>query len=108
LEVHTTPTGLHALQLLKKLPVDVLITDQLMPGIEGTRLLELAATSFPQTARILFTADAPPDVVLNAVNRGRVSKVLLKSMHPVAIRDEIAAVATETLRRKLRNSLSGG
>jgi two-component system cell cycle sensor histidine kinase/response regulator CckA len=108
LEAHTTRTGLHALQLLKKMTIDVLITDQFMPGIEGTRLLELACASYPKTARILFTAEASPDVVVNAVNRGRVAKVLLKSMHPVAIRDEIAAVATETMRRQVRSSSGSG
>lgn len=93
-------SSLHALQILKRGDIDVLVADQFMPGMEGLRLLELALARFPNTARVLFTAHASPDVVLNAVNRARVSKVLLKSMHPVAIRDEIAAVAIETMRRR--------
>ncbi len=99
LEAHTSRSGLHALQLLKKMQVDVLVTDHATPGMEGTKLLELALTRFPTTARILFTAQATPNIVMSAVNRGRVAKVLLKNMHPVAIRDEIAATATEAMRR---------
>lgn len=101
LVAYRSRSGLHALQILKKEKVDVIVTDHFMPGMEGVRLLELALARFPTTARILFTAHASPDVVLNAVNRARVSKVLLKNMHPVAIRDEIAAVAIETMKRRV-------
>jgi hypothetical protein len=52
-----------------------------------------------------LTAHASPDVVLTAVNRGRVSKVLLKNMHPVHIRDEILAVANDVLRLRSRSLL---
>ncbi len=103
LEAHTSRSALHALQLLKKLQVDVLVTEQAMPGMEGTKLLELALSRYPATARILFTSQASPDLVVSAVNRGRVAKVLLKSMHPVAIRDEISAIAVETMRRRARS-----
>lgn len=100
LVAESSKSGLHALQVLKQRDVDVVVVDQFMPGMEGVRLLELAFARFPMTARILFTAHASPDIVLNAVNRARVAKVLLKNMHPVAIRDEIAAIATEAMRRR--------
>jgi CheY-like chemotaxis protein len=102
LQARSTKSGLHALQLLQQESVDVIVADQFMPGMDGVKLLELVHTRFPTTARILFTAHASPDIVLSAVNRARVSKVLLKNMHPVAIRDEIAAVALETMKRQAR------
>jgi PAS domain S-box-containing protein len=99
LDVRVAPGAAQALQLLKDERVDVLVTDQCMPKMNGIELLEQASLRFPGTARILFTGHASTDVVIEAVNRGRVTKLLLKSMHPVAIRDEIAAVANEVLRR---------
>jgi PAS domain S-box-containing protein len=99
LDVRCARGAAQALQLLKNERVDVLVTDQCMPVTQGTELLEQAAQRFPGTARILFTGHASTDLVIEAINRGRVRKVLLKSMHPVAIRDEIATVAHEVLHR---------
>lgn len=99
LDVRSAHSAAQAFQLLKDERVDLLVTDQCMPDMKGTDLLEQAALRFPGTARILFTGHASTEVVIEAVNRGHVKKVLLKSMHPVAIRDEIAAVANEVLRR---------
>ena len=100
LDAESSKSGLHALQILKRRDVDVIVVDEFMSGMEGVNLLELVFARFPTTARILFTAHAAPDVILNAVNRARVSKILLKNMHPVAIRDEIAAIAIEAMRRR--------
>jgi PAS domain S-box-containing protein len=99
LDARIAQSAAQALQLLKELHVDVLVSDQCMPVTPGTQLLEIAAARYPGTARILFTGQASTDVLIEAVNRARVVKVLLKSMHPVAIRDEIAAVASDTRRR---------
>lgn len=82
-------SGLHALQILEQRHVDVVICDQFMPGMDGVQLLELVRQRYPRCVRILFTAHPSSDVVLDAVNRGGVHKVLIKSMHAVAIRDEI-------------------
>ncbi|HVY29430.1 MAG TPA: response regulator [Polyangiaceae bacterium] len=105
LHARSTKSGLHALQLLQQEPADVVVADQFMPGMDGVKLLELVQARFPDTARILFTAHASPDIVLAAVNRARVSKVLLKNMHPVAIRDEISAVALEMMKKQRRSLL---
>jgi hypothetical protein len=61
---------------------------------------------FPHHMRILFTAFPSSDVVVDAVNRGGVHKVLVKSMHAVAIRDEIerAVLSTERFRTGVRAS----
>jgi len=82
-------SGLHAVQVLEEQHVDLVVSDQMMPGMDGVRLLELVRDRWPHCQRVLFTGHASSDVVLGAVNRGGVTKVLTKSMHPVAIRDEI-------------------
>ena len=84
-------SGLHALQILENEHVDMIVTDQFMPGIEGVRLLELVRNRWPHCQRVLFTAYASSDVLMDAVNRGGAHRVLVKSMHPVAIRDQIEA-----------------
>jgi two-component system, cell cycle sensor histidine kinase and response regulator CckA len=86
-------SGLHALQVLAQRHVDLVVADQIMPGMDGVQLLEAVRARWPQCQRVLLTAHATSDVVLAAVNRGGVTKVLTKSMHPVSIRDEIESAS---------------
>jgi CheY-like chemotaxis protein len=86
-------SGLHALQVLEQRHVDLVVADQIMPGMDGVQLLETIRERWPQCQRVLLTAHASSDVVLAAVNRGGVTKVLTKSMHPVSIRDEIESAS---------------
>lgn len=98
LSVHTAKSGLHALQILENEHVDLVLTDQFMPGIDGVRLLELVRERWPSCQRVLFTGHATSELVLEAVNRGGAHKVLIKSMHPIAIRDQIEAAALSARR----------
>jgi two-component system cell cycle sensor histidine kinase/response regulator CckA len=93
-------SSLHALQILQEQHVDVIVSDQFMPGMDGVRLLESVRQRWPHCTRILFTAHPSSDIVLEAINRGGVHKVLVKSMHPVAIRDEIAKAARAAQRAR--------
>jgi PAS domain S-box-containing protein len=91
-------SGLHALQILESEHVDMIVTDQFMPGIDGVRLLELVRNRWPHCQRVLFTAYASSDVLMDAVNRGGAHRVLVKSMHPIAIRDQIEAAVLSATR----------
>lgn len=86
-------SGLHALQVLEQRHVDLVVADQIMPGLDGVQLLEAVRARWPQCQRVLLTAHATSDVVVAAVNRGGVTKVLTKSMHPVSLRDEIESAS---------------
>ena len=97
--------SLNALAILQQEHVDVIVSDQYTWGIDGISLLSTVRERWPRVQRVLFTADAAPDIVVNAVNRGGVHKVLLKSTHAVQIRDEIERVALDA--RRLRLQLSG-
>jgi DNA-binding NarL/FixJ family response regulator len=76
------------------------VTEQFMSTMDGTQLLELTRERSPKTAGVLLTSHAGPDVVLAAVNRGHVVKILLKTMPPLAIRDEITSIALEMVRKR--------
>jgi len=94
-------SSLHALEILQQSRVDVVVSDHFVWGIDGVSLLSAVRERWPHVQRILFTADPAPDVVVDAVNRAGVHKVLLKNMHAVQIRDEIEGVAIDALRRRL-------
>jgi CheY-like chemotaxis protein len=94
-------SSLNALEILEHSRVDVVVSDHFIWGIDGVGLLSAVRQRWPHVQRILFTADAAPDVVVDAVNRAGVHKVLLRNMHAVQIRDEIEGVALDALRRRL-------
>jgi DNA-binding NtrC family response regulator len=62
--------------------VDVLITDQRMPGISGSELLHLVKDRFPTVRRMLMTGFADVQAVIDAVNRGGLTHYLSKPWDP--------------------------
>lgn len=94
-DVVTAPSGLHALQKLQELPIDLVIADQLMPGMEGTRLLETAYKTWPHVMRVVYTGYLSSGLVVDAVNRASVHKVLAKDMAPEWLRQQLAECVTD-------------
>lgn len=94
-DVVTAPSGLHALQKLQALPIDLLIADQLMPGMEGMRLLETAYKTWPRVMRVVYTGYLSSALVVDAVNRASVHKVLAKDMSPALLREQLSEVVAE-------------
>src|SRR5262249_62238573 len=57
-EVFTASSGTEALDIIARNDVDVIVSDQRMPGMLGTELLREAAARCPAAKRILLTAYA--------------------------------------------------
>lgn len=66
-EVETAIGGPEALAALADKPVDVLVTDMKMPGMDGARLLEEVSSLHPQTVRIILSGQANKEAVYRAV-----------------------------------------
>ncbi|MCD6020038.1 MAG: response regulator receiver protein [Bacteroidetes bacterium] len=58
--------------------IHVLITDQRMPKTVGTKLLEDAVCKYPEQTRILLTAYADNDAIIDAFQRGLMYRYILK------------------------------
>lgn len=70
--------GAQALELLTHEPVDLVISDMRMPGMDGAQLLEQVHARWPQTVRLLLTGHADTDAAVAAINRGRIFRYLSK------------------------------
>jgi len=70
--------GAAALELLKAEPVDVVISDQNMPGMTGLELLSLARDRFPDTVRIMLTGETALETAVEAINHGEIYRFLQK------------------------------
>jgi putative nucleotidyltransferase with HDIG domain len=71
-------SGEGALRLLAQHDVALLITDQRLPGMTGTELLEQAARLRPHMVRIMLTAHADAEALADAINRGQVYRYAKK------------------------------
>lgn len=67
-----------ALELMAQEPVDVVVSDYLMPGMNGLDFLAAVRERFPDTARIMLTGHADPSVAIDAINRGQIYRFLQK------------------------------
>ena len=66
-EVNTASSGPDALEALAQQPVDVLVSDMQMPGMDGAQLLDEVSQRHPNTVRIILSGQASKDAVYRAV-----------------------------------------
>lgn len=66
--------------------ISVVLTDFRMPGGDGTELLRFIDAEYGDIATILVTAYADKDLLIQAVNTGRVFKILEKPYQPDDVR----------------------
>jgi putative nucleotidyltransferase with HDIG domain len=71
-------SGEEALRLLEQHDVALLVTDQSLPGMTGTELLAHAASLRPHMVKVMLTADADADALVEAINRGQVYRYATK------------------------------
>jgi signal transduction histidine kinase len=83
--VLTSTTGAGAIDLLERNDVEVLLSDQRMPGMPGDVLLRRARELRPDTIRMLFTGYADIQAVINAVNEGNIFRYILKPWDSVEL-----------------------
>src|SRR5512142_886165 len=70
LRVLTAKSGGEALELLRRQPVSVLLTDLVMPGMSGLDLLKASRSVSPETETILMTAYGTVENAVDAMRHG--------------------------------------
>ncbi len=87
--------------------IDVLVTDQRMPGANGNALLFHAWERHPHIVRILTTAYSEQEQTVEAINQGRIHRYLPKPWDIAVLRLEMTqAVELARLRRRHDRMLS--
>lgn len=77
-QIYTCSSGVEALEILAKTPVQVIISDQVMPGMRGSELLTKVKKLYPNVIRIILSAYADFDAIKEALNEGAIYKFLSK------------------------------
>ncbi|MFZ2852747.1 MAG: ATPase, T2SS/T4P/T4SS family [Rhodocyclaceae bacterium] len=89
-EVLTAGDSKEALERLTEAPVHVVISDYMMPGMNGAELLKEVKHRHPDTLRIMLTGHADTGAVMGAVNEGAVYKFILKPWNDDDLRVTVA------------------
>ncbi|MDP5240397.1 response regulator [Uliginosibacterium sp. 31-16] len=76
--VLTAESGGAALTLLEAQPVDLIISDMRMPGMNGAELLALTRERWPATMRLLLTGYAEVSSAIAAINEGGIYRYIAK------------------------------
>jgi diguanylate cyclase (GGDEF)-like protein len=74
----TANSGQEGLDLLAGHAVDVIVSDQRMPGMTGVEFLRTVRQSYPDTVRIVLSGFTELQTVTDAVNAGAIYKFLTK------------------------------
>ena len=77
-EVYFADGGQKALDQLKIQPVDVIVSDQRMPGMTGIELLRAAREINPHAMRILLTGYSDLTAIIGSVNEGEIFRFVNK------------------------------
>ncbi|MRW86707.1 EAL domain-containing protein [Pseudoduganella sp. FT26W] len=88
-EIHTANCGEQGLEMLAQHQIDVIISDQRMPGLSGADFLRQARTLRPDTIRIMLSGYTELQSVTDAVNEGAIYKFLTKPWNDDQLRTHL-------------------
>lgn len=90
-EVDCANNAAKALEVLQKEKIHVILSDQKMPGMEGSEFLAMVKNKYPETVRVLITGYSDLKAVIEAVNEGNIYRYISKTLLP----EEIALVVKQ-------------
>lgn len=83
-------SGEAGLEMLRQHPVDVILSDQRMPGMCGVDFLRQARALRPETVRLVLSGYTELQSVTSAINEGAIYKFLTKPWDDEQLRSNIA------------------
>jgi len=90
-EVLTAESGEDGLKLLLSHRVKVIISDERMPGMDGSEFLSLVREKYPETVRIMLTGHASLESAMKAVNCGGIYRFFTKPWQELDLKMAISS-----------------
>src|SRR6266566_2644256 len=84
-----------ALKILREQEVQIVMTDQRMPGMSGVEFLYHVRGEHPEAIRLLFTGYADIKAVIDAINQGSVYRYITKPWNPDELQTIIRQAAEQ-------------
>jgi len=92
-------SGAEGLDILAKNDVDVVVSDQRMPGMTGEDFLRRVKELYPNTVRMVLSGYADMNSITNSINQGAIYKFISKPWDDQTLKD----VILEAFQRKELN-----
>lgn len=92
-DVFLAGSGEEALEVLERQAIDVIVSDQRMPGMTGVDVLKVFRDRAPGAMRVLLTGYADQDAITASINEGEVFRFLTKPCAPDLLRETIGLAA---------------
>jgi len=94
-ELYTAESAHEALEILKRHPIHVVMTDQRMPQMTGVELMGRVRNEYPDAIRIIFTGYADIKAVIEAINNGGLFRYITKPWDPDELLDTLRQAAEQ-------------
>jgi diguanylate cyclase (GGDEF)-like protein len=93
--ISTVDTASNASIALKKVaengPYSVILTDMMMPGMNGVELLKTLEIVAPNSIKVMLTGNTSQKIAMDAINLGKVYKFLMKPIDGDELKQVIAS-----------------
>ena len=76
--IYTAKSAEEAMWVLKRQSIDVIVTDEWMPGLLGTDLLAWVAEHYPDVMGIVLTGRPSVETAIRAINEGAIYQFFVK------------------------------
>lgn len=91
-EIFTAGSGEEGLQILTKYPVDIVMSDMRMPGMDGHQFLKTVKNQYPSTTRLILSGFADEREIINSLIDGSSNFYMLKPWDSKELSEKIAKV----------------
>jgi DNA-binding NtrC family response regulator len=103
-DLSTASSPIQALALLAERPVDVVVSDERMPEMNGCEFLAEVARLHPVTVRLMLTGSATVGAAVQAINQGSVFRFLIKPCLPQELKLALRQALVHRLNQRLQQS----
>lgn len=98
--IHMANTPKEALRIIEQHPIDVVVSDLLMPGMDGLAFLTMMKADHPHVVRIILSGHLHTQSMLAAINQVGIFKFLTK---PLELTETLKNILYEALKQAERN-----
>ena len=85
-----------ALRILSLKKVDVVVSDEMIPGMPGSEFLGVVCNKYPETIRIMLTGRPDLDTALRSIHKGHVYRFLIKPCSGKELSIEVGLILSES------------